>query len=570
MRGGLWAVIRKICLRVMAITLFGVWTGLVGASSLAEAADADGSVLQIGVRQFPSSLHPLFSSEVSQSFILGAVNRPITAWDSDWNLICLLCEEIPSFANGGAKIIPGADGKDHVEMTWRLKSGLAWGDGKPVTVDDVIFTWQVARHEETGAVGYEFFRRILRMEKLDDRGWVVEIDRVSYDYQTYAGFTLLAKHVEEKAFASPGEYRKRSLWVTGPSEPGLHNGPYQIDTVRQGSRITLVRNKHWSGPSPIYQRIIISVTENSSSLEARLLSGDVDLIPGEVGLPADVAMIFQRRHGKEYRVVWRQGLQYEHIDMRLDHPILSDIRVRTAILAGVDREAMVKELFQKHFTVAHGPLAPRDVMYPSATEINALAVAFDRKRATALLDAAGWQVGRDGIRQRDGKKLRLEMVTTSDSRTRQLTAQYIQSQLLAIGIELKLKFEPPRILFGDTVGKRKFRAMAMYAWVSAPDSSPRSTLHSDQIPDPENRRTGQNYPGLADEKMDAILDQVESALQPDARKRIWLALLHRYTETLPAIPLYYYPIAHVMRGAGITLPLTGHSSPSTLWVENWR
>jgi peptide/nickel transport system substrate-binding protein len=126
------------------------------------------------------------------------------------------------------------------------------------------------------------------------------------------------------------------------------------------------------------------------------------------------------------------------------------------------------------------------------------------------------------------------------------------------------------VFFGQTVTERKFPAMAMFAWISSPENVPRSQLHSAHIPSAGNNYSGQNYSGFADKEVDDIIDRIEVELNADKRKRLWYRLQEIYVEELPVIPLYFraeaYILPHELKG----LRPTGHTGPSTLWIEEWR
>src|SRR5690606_1557627 len=117
---------------------------------------------------------------------------------------------------------------------------------------------------------------------------------------------------------------------------------------------------------------------------------------------------------------------------------------------------------------------------------------YDPKRAAALLDEAGWSAMRQGVRHdAAGKRLTLELMTTAGNRSRELVQQVLQGQWKALGIDIRIRNEPARVFFGETVSRRRFDAMAMFAWISAPENVPRTTQHSTMIPSAENGWSGQ-------------------------------------------------------------------------------
>ena len=519
--------------------------------------------LVIGITQFPATLNPAIESMLAKTYVLAFAQRPITAYDSSWQLTCMLCETLPSMENGLAK----AEGKG-VAVTYTLKADAKWGDGKPVTSEDVAFSWSVGRHPQSGVASAELFRRITKVDVKDARTFTLHLDKLTFDYNAINDLRLLPAHLEKARFqAAPAEYRNRTAYDQDTTNPGLYNGPYRITQVAQGSHVVLEPNTAWSGPKPAFKRIVIKAIENTASLEANLLSGGVDMIAGELGLPLDQSLAFEKRHGDRFAVVTKPSLTYEHLDLNLDNPVLADVKVRRALLLGLDRESMTKQLFDGRQPVAHSMVPPLDWVY--ADDI--ARTAFDPAKAAALLDEAGWTAGPGGSRvNAKGDKLALELVTTAGNRSRELVAQVLQAQWRKLGVDLRIKTEPPRVMFGETVTKRKFPHMAMFAWYSAPENVPHSTLHSDAIPKAANSWSGQNYTGYANPRMDKLIESIETELDRTKRKALWRDLQALYAEDLPALPLYFKADAFILPKGLKGLVPTGHQDPSPYWVENWR
>jgi peptide/nickel transport system substrate-binding protein len=523
--------------------------------------------LVVGVTQFPSTLNPLIDAMVAKSYVLAMARRPIMAYDKDWKLVCLLCTEIPSFENGRAKRETTPDGKPGIAIRVTLHPDAKWGDGTPMTAEDIVFTWEVGRHPQTGVGDFESFRRILKIDVLDPKTVVLHIDRVTFKYNDLAGFDVLPAHLERAAFQDPAQYKTKTRFDTEPTSPGLYHGPYRIAEVSRGSHVALVPNPHWWGTPPAFKRVVVRAIENTAALEANLLSGGIDYVAGELGLTLDQALAFEKRHGKAYRVVYKPGLIYEHIDLNLDNPALADKRVRQALLLALDREVLNQRLFAGKQPVAHSFVNPLDVAYDPQVRVHAHAP----KRAGELLDAAGWRKGADGMRRNaQGQALQYELMTTAGNRMRELVQQVLQSQWKAAGIEVRLKNEPARVFFGETVRQRRFAAMAMFAWVSAPENVPRTTLASTHVPSATNNFAGQNYTGFKNADVDQLIDRIELELDPKARHALWKRLQAIYAEELPALPLYMRADSFVFPAWLKGVEPTGHQYPSTLWIENWR
>lgn len=535
-----------------------IWSG---------GALAQKRTLTIGVTQFPSTFHPIIDAMLAKSYILGATLRPVTVYDHEWELACMLCDELPTLENGGAVREKTPDGKDGIAVTYRIAEGATWGDGTPVTSDDIRFTWEVGKHPESGVSGADVYQRIWKIETPDSKTAVLHTDRVTYTYNAF-GIAPLPAHLERARFEeNPREYKRRTAYDTDTANPGLYFGPYRIAQVTPGAFVELVRNETWYGPAPQFDRIIIRVVENTAALEANLLSGSVDYIAGELGMTLDQALSLEKRRGGDFYFIYKAGLIYEHIDLNLDNPILSDKRVRHALLYGADRSTISERLFQGKQPVANTNVNPLDWVYTDDIPI----YPYDPAKAKALLEDAGWKPGPGGIRvNADGQKLSLTMGTTSGARVREQVQQVLQHYWKQIGVDIRIQNQPARVFFGQTVRERRFEGMAMFAWISAPESLPRTTLHSSMIPTAANNWAGQNYTGFRSAAADALINAIELDLNRESRAAKWADLQRLYAEELPALPLYFRANPFVVPKGLTGIRPTGHLGVTTLWVEEWR
>lgn len=525
--------------------------------------------LVIGMSTAPGTLNPLLNSMLAGAFINSMTERPITVFDPDWKLVCLLCTELPTVENGRARIVdlpPDDKGviKKGMEVDVELKP-MVWGDGTPVTARDFQFTIDVGKHPQSGVPSVEDYRRILKVEIKDDRHFTLTKDRITFDYNVLDFFPLPA-HIEKPIFdANPAEYRTRTTFDADPTNPGLAYGPYRVVEVVPGSRIALERNPHWTGAPPQFRRILLKFFENSSSLEANLLSGNVDYVPGESGLSFSQALAFEQRHGDKYNVVFKPSLAYGHIDVNLDNPLLGDVRVRRAILMAINRKAISDELFHGKQPVADGNVNPLDPMYSPAAH----PYTYDPAQARKLLDEAGFKEAAKGERRNaTGQRLSLALSYASGNRGSDQIAQVIQSDLRQVGVELRLKAAPARIYFADLT-RRKFD-LAFYSWITSPGSVPRTTLHSTEIPTNDNGWSGQNYPGYRNPEMDRALDSAERELDPGKRRDFFADILRLYADDLPVLPMYFRTDSFVIPKQLTGVVPTGNQTCSSLWIETWR
>ena len=558
----------KTLTQILAICMTLLW----GQAAHAAKTATPHQNLTIGISQFPSTLHPMFDAMVAKTLVLSTASRPITAHDAKWLPSCLLCETLPSFDNGQAVRETRKNGQKGIAATYQLKPDLKWGDGTPVTAGDIIFAWQVGKHPASGVSNGEFFSKdIVDITSDAPNRFTLHFETEKCDFALVNDLYPLPAHLEQTIFEEdPANYKNRSLYNTKPETAGLYLGPYLITAVQSGASISLGKNPYWAGRTPAFEKIVFKTVENSAALTAHLLSGSIDYIAGELGLSLDQALSFEKRLNAkkpgQFNTVYKPGLTYEHIDLPQDKAPFNDIRLRQALMYGMNRNQINDIVFGGRQPVAISNINPLDTVFTdSVTQYS-----HDAPKAETLLDAAGWAKKDDGFRyNKDGNRLSIIFSTTAGNKSREMIQQAIQSDWKKIGIDTIIKNEPARVLFGDTMRERRFEGGVMYAWMSAPANIPKTTLHSKMIPSAKNNYAGQNYPGYQNAAMDRIIDDLDVTCAPAANKALWFDLQKIYADDLPALPLYY-------RADSFFIPVwlqgiepTGHQHPSTLWVENW-
>src|SRR5690625_5157236 len=380
---------------VRALTLVAALSAaLLPTPGQAQEAGGDGR-LTIGITQYPGTLHPNIDGMLAKHYVLAMTNRAISHFNHEWEPVCFLCTELPTLENGLVEREALPDGGEGLAITLEIHPEATWGDGTPVTTEDVAFTLEVGDHPQSGINNAEMYRRILELRVHDEKRFTLLTDRVTYNYNVFADLRLLPAHIEKPIFeASPEAYRNRTAFDADPTNPGLAWGPYRIVEVIPGSEIALEPNPTWYGPPPSFDRIVVRAIENTAAMEANLLSGSIDMIAGELGLAVDQALALEPRLGDGHHVDYTPGLIYEHIDLLLDNPVLADRRVRQALLYAVDREAISERLFGGQNPIANSNESPPDRGRREEMPHHS----HDPERGTARLELAG----REAVRGRPG------------------------------------------------------------------------------------------------------------------------------------------------------------------------
>ena len=546
-------------------------TALLAATALTTALHAQPAhdTLNIGIAQFPSSLQPDIDAEVVRSYVMGFTIRSITGFDAQWHNTCLLCTELPTIENGLAKIETRPDGSKGMAVTIKLKPGLSWADGIPVTAKDIAFTWKLGRDPASGFSNPNPWTRATSVDVVDPQTAILHLDHVRADYNQWD--QILPEHIEGPIVAKatqPGDYINATNFNRAPVNPGLYDGPYMITAYQSGNQIVLEPNPHWPGTKPGFKRIVLRHIESTAALNANLLSGDIDMVAGEgVGLTIDQVLALQKQHPDQFHYEFKPSLTYEHIDLQKDNKLLADVRVRKALLMATDRQTMVDRLFQGKQPVAATWVNPLSPNYDPSIPV----IKYDPAGAKALLKDAGFTPGPDGIcHNAAGDRLSLEIGTTAGNRLRELQEQVLQSNWRQACIEVTIKNEPARTFFGETLKKRTYPGMMMYAWSSNVTESPLRTLGTDQIPTAANNYGGSNYIGFSDKKMDADIAAVEAELDPAKQKTIWADMQRIYAESIPVLPLFFRAEAHVTPTWLQGYVPTGQADGTSVSAENWH
>lgn len=531
--------------------------------------------LKIGISQEFENLNPIIKQMAATSYIFNFVGRSLDTMDENSNWIPLLAKEIPSLENKKANITT-VKGIKKIIADWEILENASWGDGKPVTCEDFAFTAKVASNPLVATPEKEIYTQIenIDWDPKTPKKCRFTFSKVTWDFFKLGSFYPIPKHLEEPIFKEYGNqvqgYERNTNFVKNPTLPGLYCGPYVVSQVKMGSFISFKSNPYFYGKKPSIEKIIVKYIPNTGTLEANLRSGTIDMI-APLGLDMDQALSFEKQvksSNLPYIVHFVPGLTYEHIDLNLDNPILKDVRVRKALLYGINRDEMVQSLFQGKEKTAHHLFSPKDNWYSEDPALVTI-YQYSKKEAIKLLESAGWKLGTDGYRTKDGKRLSLDLITTSGNKTRELVQVYLQQQWKQIGIEVILKNQPARVFFSETTKKRGFEAMALFAWISSPETNPRSSVHSKSIPSSKNSWSGQNTFGWSNKKVDESSERLDIEFNPQKRKLIAQQIIKSYTEEVPALPLYYKLDISVTPKRLKNYQMTGHQFFETNKVEFW-
>jgi peptide/nickel transport system substrate-binding protein len=503
--------------------------------------------ITIGISQEPDTLWMIFKEMMASEEVARPTSYTLTIFDENWKLVPWAAKEIPTLENGGLELFEEG-GVKKMRSTWHIKDEFYWSDGTPLTADDFIFTHEVIMDPSQPVIDRSVDEKIEKMEsKGDDKKTLVVTWKEPYAYyHNYRQHSCLPKHIVEPMYKKdPGGLKKNPFGT----KPALA-GSFFIHEWVPGSHIIAKRNKHVKGfLEPKLDEIIWRIIPQTNTMEANLVSGTIDAI-SPLGLTFDQGIEIEKRIGDKFDVHFTEGLVWEHIDFNLDDPILKEKAVRQALAYGADRESISKELFAGKQPVAHGTEPPRSPYHnPDVKKYP-----FDPAKAKQLLEEAGWKDNGKGVREKDGKRLTLQLMTTSGNKTREQVEVLLQSQWKEIGVDVQIKNEPAKVFFGETLRHRKYPQMAMYAWTKDPVSLSDTLWRCDYIPSEKNSYQGQNQPGWCNKEAHQLMVDGSKELDDAKRAEMGKRFEAIYAEELPALPLYFR----------VNVSVTAHG------LKNWK
>ncbi|UTW46414.1 peptide ABC transporter substrate-binding protein [bacterium SCSIO 12696] len=525
--------------------------------------------LVIGINQYPSTLHRAFWRMTADHYALSPLVRRPVIYDDNMQLVCRTCVTLPTLENGLAKLEQTPDGKPGMAVTFQIQPDARWGDGSPLVADDFKLRWEMGRNPKVGAKRPSDFAPIYQFDIVDNKTFVLHLDKVFFSYNYIKEMMPVPAHLERPIFEeNPLEYRNNSLYVTEPLNPGLWHGPYLLEEITFGNQLVMTKNPYWNGTQPQFEKITLRAIENTSALEANLLSGTIDVVAGEAGgFQVDQGLSFEKRHGHKHRVVYTLGVLYEAMPLNHSNPILADKRVRKALMYAFDREQLNQQIFGGKQPPAHG-LAIR---YNQKVSEQVTRYDYDKDRAIALLEAAGWSDIKNGIRHNaQGEPLRLSLNSISGNKTREMIQQALQAQLKDVGIDLRISNETARSFLGETLVKRKFSGLAQLGVPNMADTPYHNFLNSQSIGSSDNGFQGGNWGGFNNPEMNRLTDMYDREIDAEKRQVLVEQINQLYTDELPHLPLYWRPRVDVLPLELTGFRASGHFVVSTNWIEEWR
>jgi peptide/nickel transport system substrate-binding protein len=471
--------------------------------------------------------------------------EPLASWDPDGNLSPVLAAEIPTVQNGGLA-------KDGRSVTWKLKKGVAWHDGKPFTADDCLFTWEFAADPTTASVSIGTYKDI-KVEKVDSHTLKVTFPKPTpFWADAFCGVRgmIIPKHLFEAFKGAKSREAPNNLKPVG-------TGPYRFVEFKPGDLVRGELNPNYHMPNrPHFDTIEMKGGGDAvSAARAVLQTGEFDYAWNMQVEDEILKRLEQSGRGKIEIVMggniehvqlnntdpWKE-MDGERSSLKTKHPFLTDPAVRQAFSLLVDRGSVQEQIYGRT-----GIATANFLNAPERFNSKNNRFEFNPDKAGQILEAAGWKKGGDGIRAKDGVRLKV-VYQTSINAPRQKTQAIVKQAAAKAGIEVEVKAVTASVYFSSDAANPDtyshfYTDVQMYTTTM---TQPDPELFMNQfttweVASKDNKWQGRNITRWRSEEYDKTYRAAEAEMDPVKRAALFIKMNDLVIQNQVVVPVVLRP-----------------------------
>lgn len=498
-RRRVWARAR---LAVVAVAI------LMAASPVRAAEPVRGGTLSLILNPEPAILVAGLNSASPVYTVSPKIFDGLVTYDTEFNLV-------PQLATSWT-VSP-----DGQTITFKLREGVKWHDGTPLTSADVQFTFMEIL-TKLHSRGKSTFQNLVAVETPDAHTVVFRLKAPApYIMRALAGAEspIMPKHIYE------GSNPMRNPKNTAP----IGSGPFRFKEWQRGSHIILERNPdYWDSPRPYLDRLIFRLIPDGSGRAVALESGDVQYGTQYVVPLNDVGRLGKLPHLTVTTSGYEYNTSVNYFEFNLRRPIFQDVRVRQAIAHAIDKDFVAKNIWFGFATPATSPITNKQKDFHTD---NVPQYPFDLKKAEALLDAAGHRRGTDGVR------FRLTFDYSPSGDTFRQIAEYVKATLARIGVAVEVRAQDNPTYLRRVWGENDFDLNTYSASnIADPVIGIQRFYWSKTI---QKGVPYSNGSGYASPEMDRVLEAAQLENDPAKRRALYHEMQRLVMTDLPNFPLVY-------------------------------
>lgn len=409
------------------------------------------------------------------------------------------------------------DGKTY---TFHIRDGVKFSDGVVCDANAIKANFDAIIENKDRHTWLEMMNLLVGVSAPDDRTFVIELSEPYYPLLTELGVTRPFAMISPKAMKD------------GSTKDGVNayigTGAYVLTDFVTDEYAVFEANENYWGEQPKIKKITVKVIPDNQTRILALEKGEIDMIFGKNMIDADA--INQYTGNDKFTVSLSDPTSTRQIVLNTTRDVLADKEVRQALQHATNKQAISDGIF-------YGLEQPADTLFAKTVpycDIDLEPYAYDVELAQSMLDEAGWVVGADKIREKDGQKLNIDLLYNSDSVTEKAIAEYLQSEYQKIGISLNIHGEEEQS-YRDNMKAGNFDMVFNICWGTPYD--PQSSLAAMRAP------VYGDYAaqlGLADKAdIDQAITDILVSTDETKRQELYTFVLTRLHEDAVYIPLTY-------------------------------
>ena len=442
----------------------------------------------------PSNLIPYLASDSASQEVAALLYTAPLEYDKDWNIVKLAAESWEVEEDG-------------TFMRFKLREGLKWQDGAPLTADDVTFTYKLMVNPSTPTAYAADFLNIAEYKQTGPLSFEVRYDAPYARSAITWMHPILPKHILE------GQNIASTPFARNP----VGAGPFKLKSWETGSRVVLEANDLYFKGRPYIDEVVYRIIPDLTTIFLEAKAGKIDFL----GLTPQ--QYLRQTSGPDWDKNWKKykylAPGYTFLGFNLTSPLFADERVRQALSYAVNRESVIKGALMGMGEPTIGPYKPGTWVYNTAIT----PYAYDPERAKALLAEAGWTPGEDGVLVNpDGRRFSFTILVNQGNEERVKVATIIQREFQAVGVECSIRTVEWAAFLKEFVNKGNYDALIL-AWNILDDPDIFDVWHSSAISE-----NGLNFVHYANSEVDALLEKARITVDRAERK----VLYDRFQEIL--------------------------------------
>ena len=494
--------------------------------------------------QAPTLLNPHFATGTKDQDASRIFYEPLAGFDPDGNIVPILASEVPS-------VSAGTLARDLTWVTWKLRRGVTWHDGKPFTADDVVFNWEFVADPATSAVTSGSYREISKIETPDPYTVKLVFNKPQpFWADAFCGTRgqIIPKHLFDAYRGAKSREAPANLKPVG-------TGAFRFVDFKPGDVVRAEINPGYHVSNrPFFDTLEMKGGGDAvSAARAVLQTGEYDYA---WNIQVEDDILLRLEQGSKGRVnIWPTGAM-EHIQLnntdpwtevdgersslKTTHPLLSDPGVRQALNLLVDRASVQEQIYGRQ-----GQTTANYLNAPSRFRSSNMKWEFNVEKAIGILEAGGWKRGGDGIRAKDGKRLKL-LYQTSINAPRQKNQQIVKQAAAKAGIEIEIKSVTASVFFSSDPANPDtyphfYSDIQMYNnGPNAPD--PQYFMNqfvSWEVASKANKWQGRNITRWRNEEYDRAYTAADSELDPVKRAALFIKMNDLIIQNVVVIPVLW-------------------------------